>query len=67
MEKKLEALHAELWNAVQYLMGMIQDIDAGNYSRMDAVADLDALQGSKPLGFMFALGEFADTYDGGDE
>lgn len=67
MEEKLVTLAAELREAVRYLSGMLEDIEAGVYTAEDAVNDHDALTGSSPLGLVFALGEFADTYDGGDE
>lgn len=60
MNQPLKDLRDSLADAVRYLSGIVEDIDAGTYTPEAAATDLDALEGSDALGFMFALDYYAN-------
>lgn len=60
----LEGLRAELRNQIHYLRGMLDDIEAGNYSTEDARNDFEHLTGGAPLsGLLADLEAYALTED----
>lgn len=61
MSEELESLADSLRGAVRYLGGILEEIDAGTYTRDAAALDVEALTGSETLGYLFDLERYADS------